>query len=101
MTFLVLQLFSKEALHLEEQEHALSQIQDTMHRKNFFRWNWTNSLEDHILFRFLVTFVTRTFNVSSFCIALYCSMTFLETLQIAPGKPIGGHYISHNLFQAT
>ena len=36
--------------------------------------------------RFLVTFITSTFNISSFCIALYLSISLLENLHVESGN---------------
>ena len=63
-------LFSREDLHLEEQSLALHKMKDTMVTKNFFR--------------FIVVFITRSFNVASFCLALYFSMS-LDSLRVDPG----------------
>jgi len=64
-------MFSREDLHLEEQSLALHQMKDIMQRKNFFR--------------FIVTFITRSFNIASFCLALYFSVSFMESLRVDPG----------------
>eukprot|EP00092_Neocalanus_flemingeri_P021059 GFUD01022817.1.p1 GENE.GFUD01022817.1~~GFUD01022817.1.p1 ORF type:complete len:634 (-),score=129.21 GFUD01022817.1:347-1978(-) len=64
-------LFSREDLHLEEQSLALHQMKDIMMKKNFFR--------------FTVTFITRSFNIASFCLALYFSMSFMESLRVDSG----------------
>ena len=63
-------LFSREDLHLEEQSLALNKMKDTMVTKNFFR--------------FIVVFITRSFNIASFCLALYFSMS-LDSLRVDPG----------------
>ena len=44
-------------------------------------WVWMKSL----FCRFLVTFITSTFNISSFCIALYLSISLLENLHVDSG----------------
>merc|ERR1719318_603525 len=63
-------LFSREDLHLEEQSLALHKMKDAMVTKNFFR--------------FIVVFITRSFNIASFCLALYFSMS-LDSLRVDPG----------------
>ena len=82
------QLFSKEEIHLEEQASALEQMKSLTYKSNFFRFStfkiWGSIKGFHI--RFLVTFITSTFNISSFCIALYLSISFLENLQIESGN---------------
>ena len=82
------QLFSKEEIHLEEQASALEQMKSLTYKSNFFRFStfkiWGSIKGFHI--RFLVTFITSTFNISSFCIALYLSISFLDNLQIESGN---------------
>merc|ERR1719499_804710 len=67
-------LFSREDMHLEEQSLALHKMRDTMVTKNFFR--------------FLVTFVERTFNIFSFCLALYFSVS-IDTFRVESGDLTG------------
>ena len=63
-------LFSREDLHQEEQTVALHKMKDTMVVKN--------------LFRFLVIFITRTFNIGSFCLALYFSIS-MDSFKVNSG----------------
>ena len=80
------QLFSKEEIHLEEQASALEQLKSLTHKKNFFRLTLvTRTFINAYFCRFLVTFITSTFNISSFCIALYLSISLLENLHIESG----------------
>ena len=80
------QLFSKEEVHLEEQASALEQIKHLTQKKNFFRLTLvTRICMKCSICRFLVTFITSTFNISSFCIALYLSISLLENLHIESG----------------
>ena len=64
-------LFSREDLHLEEQVKALNKKKDLTYSTASYT--------------FLSTFILRSLNIGSFCLALYLTMS-VDSMKIETGK---------------
>ena len=64
-------LFSREEMHLDEQVQALNKKKNLTYASVFYT--------------FLSTFITRSLNIGSFCLALYLTMS-IDSMKIDSGK---------------